>query len=98
MTQEIPPTSQFLPSVTPLDNTHAVFRRWLGAEYDLDAIDAVLAVAAAERLTGDPAWLLLVSGPGNAKTETVQSLAGAGEHVTSTTTSEGALLSATPHK
>jgi hypothetical protein len=35
-------------------------------------IDAVLATAA-ERLAGDPLWLLVVSGPGNAKTETVQS-------------------------
>lgn len=74
---------------------HAVFTRWLGADYDLDALDAVLAAAAVEQLDGDPAWLLLVSGSGNAKTETVAALAGAGAHVTSTITSEGALLSAT---
>jgi hypothetical protein len=92
------PAPQFLPGVTPLDKAHAVFQRWLGAEYDLDALDAVLAVAAAERLAGDPAWLLLVSGSGNAKTETVQSLAGSGAHVTSTITSEGALLSGTPKR
>ncbi len=55
----------------------------------------MLAAAAAERLTGDPAWLLVVSGPGNAKTETVQALAGAGALVTSTISSEGALLSGT---
>ena len=36
-----------------------------------------------------------VSGSGNAKTETVRSLSGAGAHVTSTIASEGALLSAT---
>jgi len=53
----------------------------------------VLAAGAAERLPGDPLWLLLVSGPGNAKTETVQALTGAGALVTSTITSEGALLS-----
>ena len=39
-----------------------------------------------------------MSGSGNAKSETVQSLAGAGAIVTSTITSEGALLSATPRK
>jgi hypothetical protein len=81
-----------------LDEVHAVFRKWLGNEYDIDTIDATLAAAASERLTGDPLWLLIVAGPGGAKTETVQSLAGAGAHVTSTITSEGALLSATPRR
>jgi hypothetical protein len=81
-----------------LAEVHAVFRQWFGEEYDLDVIDAVLATAASERLTGDPLWLLVISGPGNAKTETVQSLSGAGGHVTSTIASEGALLSATPRR
>jgi hypothetical protein len=40
----------------------------------------------------------LVTGSGGAKTETAQSLAGAGAHVTSTIASEGALLSATPQR
>jgi hypothetical protein len=82
----------------PLDQVHHVFRKWFGNEYDLDVIDAVLAVAAAERLDGDPAWLLVISGPGAAKTETTQALAGAGALVTSTIASEGALLSATPKR
>jgi hypothetical protein len=77
---------------------HRVSRKWLGEEYDIDAIDATLAAAASERLTGDPLWLLLISGPGAAKTETVQALAGAGAHVTSTIASEGALLSASPKR
>jgi len=77
---------------------HKVFKKWLGDDYDLDALDAVLVAAAAERLTGDPLWLLVVAGPGAAKTETVQALSGAGAHVTSTITSEGALLSASPQK
>src|SRR4051812_18833929 len=83
---------------TALDETHATFARWLGTSYDLTVLDAVLAVAAAERLGGDPAWLLVVGGSGNAKTETVSALAGAGAYVTSTIASEGALLSATPAK
>jgi hypothetical protein len=81
-----------------LDDVHAVFRRWFGQAYDIDAIDAVMATAAADRLAGDPLWLLLISAPGNAKTETVSSLAGAGAHVTSTIASEGALLSGSPRK
>ncbi|MCA1562180.1 MAG: ArsR family transcriptional regulator [Acidobacteria bacterium] len=79
-----------------LADVHAVFRRWLGDEYDLAAIDAVIATAAAEQLEGDPAWLLVISGPGAAKTETIQSLASSGALVTSTISSEGALLSGTP--
>ena len=85
------------PKVT-LAEVHAVFHKWFGPEYDIDVIDAVMATAAAERLAGDPLWLLVVSGPGNAKTETVQSLAGAGAYVTSTIASEGALLSASSRK
>ncbi|MBA3884286.1 MAG: ArsR family transcriptional regulator [Acidobacteria bacterium] len=81
-----------------LTEVDATFRRWLGAEYDLDALHVVLAAAAAERLDGDPCWLLMISGPGNAKTETVQSLIGAGAMVVSTVSSEAALLSATPRR
>ncbi len=78
-----------------LADVHKVFHRWLGEHYDLDALNAVLAVAACERLPGDPPWLLVISGSGNAKTETVQSVSGLGAHVVSTIASEGALLSAT---
>jgi hypothetical protein len=77
---------------------HAVFRRWFGKGYDIDTIDAVLATAAAHQLSGDPLWLLVISGPGNAKTETVQSLSGAGALISSTIASEGALLSGTPRQ
>lgn len=80
---------------TPLANLRKVFTRWLGSDYDLDAIHAALAVSAAIRLDGDPAWLLLISGPGNAKTETVASLEKTGAHIISTIASTGALLSAT---
>ena len=81
-----------------LAQAHKVFRRWLGDTYDLDGLNAVLGALAAERLDGDPLWLLLLSGSGNAKTETVQAAAGAGAIVTSTISSEGALLSATAAK
>jgi hypothetical protein len=86
------------PEKRSLEEVHEVFRKWLGQGYDLDALDATLAAGAAERLTGDPLWLLVIAGPGAAKTETVQALSGAGAHVTSTITSEGALLSASPRK
>jgi Bifunctional DNA primase/polymerase, N-terminal len=80
-----------------LQQVHATFRKWLGADYDIGTLDAMLAVAASEKLSGDPAWLLIISGPGNAKTETVQSTSELGAHIISTIASEGALLSATSH-
>lgn len=85
-------------ALVPLTDAQAAFRRWLGPEYDLDALHAVLAAAAVARLDGDPLWLLLVSGSGNAKTETVQALSASGAIITSTITSDGALLSASPKK
>ena len=85
--------------VTPLARVHEVFGRWLGKDYDTTVLDAVLAVAAAEKLPGDPPWLMVISGPGNAKTETVQSVSAIdGAVIVSTIVSEGALLSATPRK
>jgi len=79
-----------------LAETRGVFTRWLGAEYDLDALYFTLAVLAVLPLGGDPLWGLLVSGSGNAKTETVQAIRQVpGAHVVSTVSSPGALLSAT---
>ena len=84
--------------VTPITVTraHEVYRRWLGEDYDLEVLDVMLSVLASEQLPGDPCWLLIISGSGNAKTETVQASTGVGAHVVSTITSEAALLSATP--
>jgi hypothetical protein len=83
-----------------IEQAHKVFRRWLGDDYDTDALDVMLAVTAVEKFNdlSDLVWLLLVSGPGNAKTETVQSLDGIGAIVTSAISSEAALLSATPKR
>ncbi|BCO35498.1 DUF3854 domain-containing protein [Mycobacterium heckeshornense] len=83
-----------------LNDAHAAFRKWLGHTYDTDAIDAALACAAVERFNdgSDPIWLLIVSGPGAAKTETAQSLDGVGATVASVISSEAALLSATPNR
>jgi hypothetical protein len=89
------PPSPAAPTPCKLDDVHYVFRKWLGSEYDIDAVDIIIAAAAAEKLTGDPLWVLIVSGAGAAKTETVQALSGCNAHIISTIQSEGALLSAT---
>ena len=101
--EEPPPTPE--PPREPvaaitLDRAHAVFHRWLGEDYDTDALDAVLAAAAVEKLDdgSDPVWLLVISGPANAKTETVQALDGVGAVITSAITGDAALLSATPRR
>lgn len=94
--KQLEPTSAV--AAISLDECHAVFNRWLGSEYDLGVLDAVLAAAAAERLGGDPLWLLVVSGSGAAKTETVAALSGLGAHVISTIASDGALLSGSPRQ
>jgi hypothetical protein len=87
-----------LPPVRTLEELHDTFRKWLGDGYDNEAMTAVLAAAAVERLEGDPLWLFLISGSGNAKTEMVQPLTGAGAIMTSTIPSEGALLSGTSQR
>jgi hypothetical protein len=86
-----------VPIVEPatLTECHNTFKKWLSDDYDTDTLAAMLAAAAVERLDGDPLWLLIVSGSGNAKTETVQALSSIGALVVSAITSEGALLSAT---
>src|SRR5262249_76304 len=85
-----------VPPAQALADVHTTFKKWLGEDYDTDVLDAVLAAGAAARLTGDALWLLVISGSGNAKTETAQSLAGAGACVTSTIPSQGALPSPPP--
>jgi Domain of unknown function (DUF3854) len=83
------------PQPVTLAQCHETFTTWLGADYDTDALDVMLAAAAVEKLNGDPLWVLLVSGSGNAKTETVQPLSGIDAVMVSTITSDAALLSAT---
>ena len=78
--------------------THATFAKWLGSTYDMQALDAVLAAAAAVEFPGDPPWLLVVGGSGAAKTETLVPLIGAGGQIVSTISGEAALLSGTPKK
>jgi hypothetical protein len=81
-----------------LATVHDAYRKWLGAGYDLGALDVVLCTAAAEQLAGDPPWLLVVGGSGAAKTETITPLKAAGAHLVSTLSGEAGLLSGTNTK
>ena len=74
---------------------HKLFRKNFGNDYDMQTADAVLAAAATNKLAGDPPWLMVISGSGNVKTETVNSVSGVERTIAiSTIASEGALLSA----
>jgi hypothetical protein len=77
---------------------HDTYRRWFGPTYDITALNCVLSTAAAEKLTGDPPWLLIVGGAGAAKTETISPLIQAGATGVSTISGEAALLSGTSRK
>jgi hypothetical protein len=81
-----------------LDQVHETYLKWLGRDYDLEALDVVLSAAATEKLEGDPPWLLVVGGSGAAKTESLMPMTGVGAHIISTITGEAALLSATSEK
>jgi hypothetical protein len=81
-----------------LGDVHDAYLQWLGDDYDLGALNVVMCAAAAEKLSGDPPWVLVVGGSGAAKTETVAPLTGAGAVCVSTITGEAALLSGTPAK
>ena len=81
-----------------LGDVHDAYLQWLGDDYDLGALNVVLCAAAAEKLSGDPPWVLVVGGSGAAKTESVVPLTAAGAVVISTITGEAALLSGTPAK
>lgn len=75
-----------------LDGVHEVFRTWLGKGYDRDMLDVVLAAALGRWMRGDPLWLMIVGGSGDAKTETIRTLAAVGAFVVGAISSEGALL------
>jgi hypothetical protein len=81
----------------PLEVLVAVFRRWLHLP-DPAALLAVLGTVAANRLDGDPVWLLLVGPPGGGKSELLGSLSGLYDVHPTATLTEAALLSGTPKR
>jgi hypothetical protein len=81
----------------PLDQTLAVFDRWLLLE-DQTAILAVLGAAAANYLPGAPVWLGIVGPPSSAKTEILNATALLPQIFPLATFTPAALLSGTPVK
>ena len=82
---------------TALADVLATFQRWLYLP-DTDAVLAALAAVAANRLSGDPVWLLLIGPPGGGKTEILASLTGLPDVRPASVLTEAALLSGTPKR
>ena len=80
-----------------LAETLAVFRRWLHLP-DPGLVELVLGAVAANRMPGDPVWLLVVGPPGAGKSELLQSVGRLPDVHPAATLTEPALLSGTPKK
>jgi hypothetical protein len=74
-----------------------VFRGWLHLP-TTGALEVVLATIAANRLEGDPVWMLLVGPPGSGKSELVTAVSGLADTHPTATLTEAALLSGTPNR
>jgi hypothetical protein len=83
--------------VVTLANVLRTFEDWLYLP-DTGIVTVALAAVAANRMEGDPVWLLLIGPPASGKTETLDALLGLpGMHPAATLT-EAALLSGVPKK
>lgn len=83
--------------MSTLDDARGTFRRWLHLP-DAGALDVVLATVAANRLAGDPIWLLLVGPPGGGKSELLNAISRLDDAHPTGTLTEASLLSGTPNK
>ncbi len=75
----------------------STFEKWLYMP-DPMPLFAVLGTIAANRMPGDPVWMLLIGPPGGGKTELLQPLAKLPHVHMASTLTEASLLSATPSR
>jgi len=80
-----------------LAQTVEVFRRWLYLP-DPSVLFAAAGSIAANRMAGDPVWLLIVGPPGGGKSETIQAFGGLPHIHAASTLTEASLLSGTPKR
>ena len=80
-----------------LNQAREHFQTWLHLP-DTGSLDVVLGAIAANRLDGDPVWLLLVGPPGGGKSEILNAVSHLHDSPPTGTLTEAALLSGTPKK
>jgi DNA-binding transcriptional ArsR family regulator len=85
------------PTYSALSGVVQTFQSWLHLP-DVSPLLAVLGAVAANRLEGDPVWLVLVGPPGGGKSEILAALAGLPDVHPTATLTEAALLSGTPKR
>ena len=84
-------------SKSPLDQLLLVFDKWLHLP-DHGVVEITLATIAANRIEGDPVWLLLTGPPSSGKTEVLNTLRKLPDMYWASTLTEAALLSGTSSK
>jgi hypothetical protein len=75
----------------------ATFQQWLYLE-DLGPVYAALAAVAANRMAGDPVWLMIVGASSGGKTEIINAITKEPDVHPAATLTEAALLSGTPKR
>ena len=93
--QEPPPPPRT--GTVALADVHKAFASWLHLP-DTGVVTVALAAVAANRMEGDPVWLLLIGPPASGKTEMLDSLLGLPDMHAAGTLTEAALLSGVPKK
>jgi Domain of unknown function (DUF3854) len=91
------PPAYTVPDRQALSDVDAVFRKWL-AQPDLEAVRVALAAVVANRMPGDPVWLLVVAPPSSGKTELLMATLGPPDVLLIGRVTCPALLSGTPTK
>lgn len=86
-----------LPGQVRLPDVLEVFRRWMHLP-DPGALEAMLAALIANRLQGDPVWLMIVGPPGGGKSELLGACKDLPDVHPVATVTEAALLSGTPKR
>src|SRR5690242_11176366 len=86
-----------LAAVPDVERVIELFARWLYLP-DPDVVLVVLAAVVANRLPGDPVWLLIVGPSGGGKTEVINAVGGLPDVSRVGVLTEAALLSGTPQK